>query len=45
LNNKGKKGMGISRGVAKAFIPNPENKPFVNHLDNNPLNNCVLNLE
>lgn len=39
------KGTGIHRLVAIAFIPNPENKPFINHLDNNGLNNNVTNLE
>ncbi|RLE44921.1 endonuclease [Candidatus Woesearchaeota archaeon] len=31
--------------VAKAFIDNPERKDFVNHLDFNPRNNNVDNLE
>lgn len=31
--------------VAQEFIPNPLNKPFINHIDNNGLNNNVTNLE
>lgn len=44
-NKKISKTVRIHRLVAIHFLLNPENKEHVNHLDFNPLNNCVENLE
>ena len=46
LTKAGKqKGETVSRLVGRAFIPNPENKPQINHIDENKQNNHVDNLE
>lgn len=35
----------LHRLIAEHFIPNPDNLPFVNHIDNNKRNYNILNLE
>ncbi|GMK40905.1 HNH endonuclease [Paenibacillus sp. CCS19] len=46
LSKKGqKKRVAIHRLVMIAFIPNPEDKEQVNHLDGNKLNNKLINLQ
>lgn len=44
-NNGFVKRLSIHRLVAEAFIPNPQNKPEVNHKDGNKINNKKQNLE
>ena len=44
-NKDGVKPIMIHRLVASAFLSNPDNKPEVNHMDGNKVNNSVTNLE
>ncbi len=43
--NKIRKSCKVHTLVARAFLPNPENKPVVHHRDSNRANNRVSNLE
>ncbi len=46
LDKKGKRwSIYVHRIVAQCFIPNPDNKPIVNHMDGNVKNNNIENLE
>ena len=40
-----RKFVSVHRIVARAFVPNPDNLPQVNHKDENKSNNSALNLE
>lgn len=40
-----KKVFKIHKAVAETFLSNPDNKPQVNHIDGNKLNNDIANLE
>jgi hypothetical protein len=45
VNNECRKNQFIHRLLAQHFIPNPLNKPQVNHIDGNKQNNALSNLE
>lgn len=44
-NKELEKHASVHRLVASEFLDNPENKPSVNHIDADKLNNCLWNLE
>lgn len=44
-NTKKAKSLLVHRLVAEAFIPNPENKPYINHKNSCTTDNTISNLE
>lgn len=45
INKSGRKSMYLHRLLAINYISNPFNKPHINHIDGNKLNNNISNLE
>lgn len=45
VGDNNKVNLSCHRLVMDAFVPNLDNLPFINHKDENPMNNCVYNLE
>lgn len=45
VNESGKHSIAVHRVVGFTYIPNPGNKPQINHIDGNKKNNSVNNLE
>jgi len=46
LSNQGKTTTHfLHRLIAEAYLPNPENKPFINHINGVKTDNCIENLE
>jgi len=44
-SERGQKTLYVHRLIAQAWVPNPDNRPDVNHIDHNPENNHASNLE
>lgn len=45
MNNGTQKNHKVHRLVGEAYIPNPDNKPCINHKDENKIHNYISNLE